>query len=75
MVTDTLIDIIQIAYLRGFTTKSNFARRYVNEIAMAACEGLLTTRVSPGVYSSEWRPTIKGLALLNEWELDDADVN
>lgn len=59
----TLTDVLGRAYKRPFTTKSNYARAHINLIAMAACEGLITTRIS-GHYGSEWRITMRGLKRL-----------
>jgi len=70
-VIDTLLKVVREIYFHPTTTKSNLARDNASVIAMAACEGLITTKVSPGIYSSEWRVTAKGLHLLNESELND----
>ena len=57
--------------MRGFTTRSNIARENAELVAICACEGWITTRVTKGIYSSEWRPTVAGLILLNESELEN----
>lgn len=66
-----LVDVIQEAHRRGYTVSSNYAREHSAYIGMAASLGMLTTRVHNNVYSREWRPTVLGLSLLNESELDD----
>ncbi len=71
MAIDMLLKVLQEIYIHGATTKSNLARDNASIIAMCACEGLITTRVTAGVYSSEWRVTAKGLHLLAESELND----
>lgn len=60
------VEIVRIAYLDGgFTTKSDVARAYATEVALAASLGLITT-VLPGetAFTNKWRVTPKGLALL-----------
>jgi hypothetical protein len=61
-----LLDVILEAHRYGFTVKSDFARKRAEYVAMAASIGLISTRLFGDVYSSEWRPTPRGLALLNE---------
>lgn len=68
---DGLVMVIQEAHRRGYTVSSNYAREHSAYIGMAASLGMLTTRVHNNVYSREWRPTVLGLSLLNESELDD----
>jgi len=62
----SLCEVIIEAYRRGFTVQSDFARTHADYIAMAASLGLLSTRVYSNVFSREWRPTIKGLAFVNQ---------
>jgi hypothetical protein len=61
-----LLQVVLEAHRYGFTVKSDFARKHAEYIAMAATLGLISTRLFGDVYSSEWRPTPRGLALLNE---------
>lgn len=63
---DGLTDVVHEAYVRSFTVKSDYARNNAAFVAMAASLGLISTRVTKGVYSFEWRPTGTGLALLRE---------
>jgi len=63
--------VVHEAHKRGFSIASNFSREYVAYVAMAASMQLITTKVTKDVYSREWRPTVMGLALLNEMELED----
>ncbi len=66
-----LVTVIHEAYKRGFSVSSNFAREYAAYVAMAASMHMITTKVTKDVYSREWHPTVKGLALLEEMELED----
>jgi len=61
-----LCDVIIEAYRRGFTVQSDFARTHADYVAMAASLGLLSTRLYGNVFSREWRPTVKGLAFVNQ---------
>lgn len=69
---DGLLSVISEAHRRGYSVSSNYARENAGYVAMAASLGMLTTKVMQNVYSREWRPTILGLSLLNESELDEA---
>jgi hypothetical protein len=61
-----LLDVILEAHRYGFTVSNDFARRNAAFVGMASSLGLISTRLFGNVYSSEWRPTPRGLALLNE---------
>lgn len=67
-----LTEVLLEARQHGFTVSNDFARRNAAHVAMAASLGLISTRLFGNVYSSEWRPTIRGLALLNE-RADEVD--
>jgi hypothetical protein len=69
-----LAPILFKAWKSGFTVQSNFAREEAGLVAMAASLQLITTRVSDGVYSSDWQITGKGIRLLNELEWIDDDA-
>ena len=65
-------DIVLEAQKRGgFTTSCDYARQNSAVVAMAASIGLISTRVHLDVYGNEWKPTIMGLSLLNQAELND----
>lgn len=69
-----LCPILFKAWQHGFTVQSDFARSNAGLVGMAASLQLITTRVSEGVYSSNWQITGKGIRLLNELEwIDDHD--
>lgn len=67
-----LVQVILEAHTHGFTCSNDFARKNAAYVGMAASMGLISTRLFGNVYSSEWRATIKGLALLNE-RADEVD--
>ena len=70
-----LAHVVLEAHRRGYTVSSDYARSHAPYVAMASSLGLITTRVHRNVYSSEWRPTVKGLSLLNELDLiEDGDL-
>lgn len=49
---------------RGFTTRSDFARSHANEIAQAACLGLISTKCPDGTFGRIWSLTPLGLTTL-----------
>ena len=57
---------VEKARAMPFTTKSEFARYAANEIALAASEGLISTRLDNGVFCNRWMITADGLAFLEE---------
>lgn len=54
------------AYRRGFSIQSDYFRQNAPYVAMAASMGLLSTKVAGKWFSSEWRPTVRGLKWLEE---------
>jgi hypothetical protein len=67
--------VLYKAWSGGFTVQSDFARKNAGLVAMAASAQLLTTRVTEGVYSSNWWITPKGIRYLNELDLIEEDDN
>lgn len=65
---DTMTAILQKAWVDGFSTKSDFARRHATEIGYLASEGYLTTRVGKGMWGPSWHLTPKGTTALFENE-------
>jgi hypothetical protein len=63
---DRLRRVVQEAWESGFTIMSDFAQRYMAEVAMAASLNLITTRLNKDQFSRVWRITNKGLRWLNE---------
>ena len=67
----SLIDLYQVlknAQLNGFTTKSKFSRTWANIIAMAASEGLISTRASLEIWGNRWHVTEDGEQFIEELE-------
>lgn len=56
--------ILDRAHRNPFMTKSNFARENADLIAMAACDGFITTKIATGLYSRRWMITPLGLSHL-----------
>ena len=57
--------VLMEAWQKGFTTKSDFAREFVDYVAITACMGFITTRIfPPDVWGSTWNITSKGLLAL-----------
>jgi hypothetical protein len=59
-----LTDVLATAWHSPFTVKSDFARAQAVFIAMAASDGLITTREAAGLYGNVWRITQRGLERL-----------
>ena len=53
-----------------FTTKSDFARVAANPIALAASEGLISTRLNETTFTNRWMVTAEGM----EWMEGMEDV-
>lgn len=58
------------AWRNPFTTKGNFARYAADQIAICACEGLITTRLEEEVFGNRWHITEDGLMWMRGF--DDA---
>lgn len=61
-------DVLRKAWLQGFRTKSDFARNYANEVAVAASLGLISTKIGAERFDKSWHITRKGLGYLQESE-------
>lgn len=61
-----LLCLLQRVWTYAFTTKSDLARAYADEIAEASSRGFLTTAVVPGrsIHGRLWKVTPTGLAYL-----------
>jgi hypothetical protein len=59
-----LLGVLERAWEGGFSTRSDFARRNAEEVAAAACLGLITTRQTNSSYGRSWRITPSGCRLL-----------
>lgn len=58
--------VLERAWLAGFTTKSDFAKREADWIAIASSRNLITTSRLDGEYGRTWQITPAGLRML--WE-------
>ena len=58
--------VVDTTRIRPFTTKSNFARMAANEIAIAASEGFISTKLREGEFTNSWMVTMEGLQFLEE---------
>lgn len=63
-----VLPVLQRAWETPFTTRSDFARAHTEEVAVAACLGLLTVRHDPTEWGRAWKITSAGLALLETIE-------
>jgi hypothetical protein len=61
--------VLRRSWLAPFTLSCDFARQHVAYVALAACKGLITTRISKDVFGRTWRITAMGLRLINESEV------
>lgn len=68
---DTLEQVVEQAWRAPFTVKSDLARKFAEHVAMAASLGLITTRITKGVYGCVWHITPKGLAWIGVDEGDE----
>ena len=53
--------VLEQAKIKPYTTKSDFARTWATHIALAACEGLLSTRLNEEQFTNVWMVTADGL--------------
>lgn len=58
--------VLKKAWLEGFRTKSNFAREYADEVAIAASLSLISTKIGKERFDRTWHITRKGLDYLGE---------
>ena len=72
-IEDGLVDVILEAQTKRLTVSSDFARQNAAMVGMAASMGLITTKIHMNVFGRYWTPTVLGLRLLNEVELDGDD--
>lgn len=59
-----LTEVMIAAWDGGFFTRSNVARKNAEEVASAACLGLITTQTIEKSYGKVWRITPRGCDLL-----------
>ena len=58
--------VLKRAWLIGFRTKSNFAREFADEVAIAASLGLISTKIGKDHFDKTWHITRKGMDYLGE---------
>lgn len=61
-----VIVVLRRAWLVGFRTKSNFAREFADEVAIAASLGLISTKIGKDQFDKTWHITRKGMDYLGE---------
>lgn len=55
--------------MQPFSTKSNFARLEASWVAVAASQGLITTRTGKDTFGTLWRATAEGVArITKDWK-------
>jgi hypothetical protein len=62
---EALLSVCLKAKVEPFTTKSDFARTFANEIALCACEGFISTALDDS-YTNRWMVTAYGLEWIEE---------
>ena len=66
------IEVLNRAYLKPFTTRSDFARTNAEWVAVCACLGLISTcTVGTEEFGRQWHITVMGLTRLREGESED----
>ena len=63
-----IYNVVQTAKIKPYTTKSDFARTWATHVALAACEGLISTRLTESKFTNTWMVTTLGLEYLDEVE-------
>lgn len=65
---EALRPLLREVWMHPFKTRSNSAREFASDIAVAASMGWITTRVHGQGWGDWWRITGRGLAILEEGE-------
>ncbi|API58481.1 hypothetical protein BSL82_03490 [Tardibacter chloracetimidivorans] len=63
-----LKEALQAIYLTPCKTRSDFAREHVEDIGILACLGFITLKQGKDVWGREWRVTVKGLEILENYD-------
>ena len=61
-----IYSVLCAARTNPFTTKSDLARKAANEVALAASEGFISTKLSEATFANVWMITAEGIAFM-EW--------
>lgn len=64
-----MMKVLRRAWRAPFSLSCDFARQNVAHVAVAACKGLISTRIDRGVYGRTWLITAIGLRYINESEV------
>lgn len=67
---DEILKVVLEAWNRPFTTRSDFARHNAEIVAVCACSGYITTRITADAFGNVWKTTTEGLGLLEEAAAD-----
>lgn len=59
-------EVLAKSHFEGFTTRSNFARKHADAVAMLACCNLISTHVQNDQWSNLWKITSDGLVFLED---------
>lgn len=63
-----LYDVCREAWDKGISTKGDYARSAANALAIAAVEGLITTKMTETHYSNRWLLTEDGADFMVDLE-------
>lgn len=63
-----LYDVCREAMEKGITTKGDYARKAANAVAIAAVEGLITTKMTEVHYGNRWLLTEDGADFMVDLE-------
>lgn len=61
-----LTEVLRLAWTKGFSVSSDFARAHAPIVAAASSRGFITTRIDRNLYGTRWLITPKGLERI--WE-------
>jgi len=56
--------VLAEAHFKGFTTKSTYARKHADIVAMLACCGYISNQIDEYTWSNLWKITAEGLMFL-----------
>ena len=68
------IRVLSHAHFNSFTTKSDFARKHADIVAMLACCELISTEVGLNRWTNVWKVTASGLQLLQDLLYENTDA-
>jgi hypothetical protein len=66
MLPGNSFDVLHRAWRKPFSTKSDFARLFADEVAVLASEGMITTKIATGIYQREWIITPLGIVYVTQ---------